>query len=104
MQRPPQTLDHHLRGQAGPLRDLIARAERLARVNRALRGWRSEPWLEGVRLANLRDSVAVLFADTAATSLLLRYRQAELLAFLRQESGLPLTRLDVKVKPFCYPN
>jgi hypothetical protein len=77
----------------------LRRAERIAEVNRALRSWIDEPWLADVRLVNIRGDTAVFFVSTAAVLLPLRYLQEPLIAFLRQRTGLAVSKIETKVKP-----
>ena len=93
------TLIGTLRQQPNPLRDLIERAERLAALDDALRQWTQEPWFQSIRLANIRGDTVVLFASNAAALVPLRYRQQELLNFLRDSLKLSCTRLETKVRP-----
>lgn len=93
------TLIGTLRQQPHPLRDLIERAERLTALDNALRQWTQEPWFQSIRLANIRGDTVVLFASNAAALVPLRYRQQELLSFLRDSLKLSCTRLETKVRP-----
>lgn len=88
-----------LRQQPSPLRDLIEHAERIAALDRALRQWTQEPWFQSIRLANIRGDKAVLFAAHAAALVPLRYRQQDLLRFLRESLKLSCTKLETKVRP-----
>lgn len=99
MQDDAATLIGSLRRQQHPLRDLIERAERLAALDDALRRWTREPWFKSIRLANIRGDTVVLFASNAAALVPLRYRQQELLAFLREALNIPCSRLETKVRP-----
>lgn len=99
MQRDANSLDRCLRSGTGPLQTLMRRAERIAEVNRALRTWIDEPWLDDVRLVNIRGDTAVFFVSTAAVLLPLRYLQEPLITFLRQRAGLTCSKIETKVKP-----
>jgi hypothetical protein len=95
----PVRLLGRLQGSSDSLGNLIQRAERVSELNRLLKQWTREPWLEAIRLVNVRGTVAVVFADNAAALVPLRYRSESLLRFLRDELGLDVNRIDAKVRP-----
>jgi hypothetical protein len=93
----------HLHGRLvnapGELDSLFQVTQRLEALDRALRQWANEPWLDSIRVANLRGDTLVLFADSASALVPLRYRREALLAFLRDRYGLAATRIEAKVRP-----
>jgi hypothetical protein len=91
-----------LRSQPSSLRGLVERAERVAALDRELRQWTQEPWFDSVRLVNVRGDTAILFASSAAVLVPLRYRQQELLSFIRERLRLPCVKLETKVKPLVH--
>lgn len=93
------SLHSWLRDSPGPLRDLIDRAEHLAELNHAMRKWTQEPWLDSVRIVNVRGDTVVMFATSAAALLPLRFQQQAFLAWLRTELKLACTKIEIKVKP-----
>lgn len=79
---------------------LLVRAEQIDTLNRALRGWTSEPWLDGIRVANASiDGALILFADNAAVLTSLRYKRDALLLHLRERHGLSFSRIEAKIRP-----
>lgn len=93
-------LDRWLGHQTSSAGVLLARAQRLAEVNRALQTqWASEPWVQSLRVANIRGNTIVIYAQTATAMVPLRYRREALLAFLNQRFGLRCTDIDAKVRP-----
>lgn len=99
MQPDARPLDRCLESVNGPLSALVQRAERIAEVNRALRSWTTEPWVDAIRLVNIRGDTAVFFASSAAALVPLRYRREALLAFLREHAHLDCSKIEMKVKP-----
>ena len=93
----------HLHGRLvdapGELDNLFQVTQRLEALNQALRQWADEPWLDCIRVANLRGDTLVLFADSASALVPLRYRRDALLAFLRDHYGVTATRIEAKVRP-----
>jgi hypothetical protein len=82
-----------------PLRTLLARADQLAALQRALREILHEPWAQALRVANLRGPLLILHADHAGAATALRHRQAGLIAALNQRLDLQLSGLEIKVRP-----
>lgn len=96
----PQPLHRWLSHQPKTVRELLGRAQRLAEINQALQEhWQCEPWIHTVRVANVRGTTVVVFAQSAASLIPLRYRKDALISFLRQRFGLSCTELDLKVRP-----
>lgn len=83
----------------GEFGNLLEVTQRLEALNSALRQWANEPWLDSIRVANLRGDTLVLFADSASALVPLRYRRDALLAFLRDRFGVTATRIEAKVRP-----
>jgi hypothetical protein len=92
-------LHGRLENEPGELHNLLQVTQRLEALNSALRQWADEPWLDAIRVANLRGDTLVLFADSASALVPLRYRREALLAFLRERYGLTATRIEAKVRP-----
>jgi hypothetical protein len=78
---------------------ILARAQLLADINRALRDWCNEPWIRHVRLANLRGDTVVVYVASAPALIPLRSRASDLLAWLEARFRLGCTRLETKVRP-----
>lgn len=97
MPEPPSV--GQLLDQATGLPAVLARAEELLRVQRALREAVQEGWVRQLRVADLRGGVLVLHTDHAAMATRARQQQALLAAALKKATGLDVTRLDIKVKP-----
>jgi len=93
------TLHHCLSARPGPLRELFHRAERLAEANRALKLLILEPWVDDVRLVNVRGDTAILFVSNASALVPLRFCQPALLRTLREHLKLSCSKIEVKVRP-----
>jgi len=78
---------------------LLRRAQLLADINRTLSQWSPEPWVARIRLANVRDDTAVVYATSAAALVQLRHRSRSLLAWLNDRHHLHCTRIEAKVLP-----
>lgn len=100
-----ERLDAHLHRSAVLQRGLLARAARLADLDRAFRQWLSPlgPWARQVRLANLEGERVALMVTSAAALTPLRYRQAELLAWFSERTGTSCTRLNITVRSSATP-
>ncbi len=96
-----QSLHQRLQHSDG-FRRLMEQATRIAELNRALRQWTQEPWLDSIRLVNVRDDTVVIYASTAAALVPLRYRQQALLAFLQERFNLNCSKIEAKVKPLFH--
>jgi len=79
--------------------NLLARASQLADIQSALRDWAGEPLASSLTIANERDGVLVIYAASAAALTQVRYKQQELIHFLRQRLGLASTKVEVKINP-----
>lgn len=95
-----ERLHAHLNRSSSLRHGLLARAARLADLDRAFREWLLPlgPWARHVRLANLDGERVALVTGSAAATTPLRYRQAEVLAWFREHSGEPCTRLNITVR------
>lgn len=94
-----EPLDQWLRRQPRTVRDLLDHARLLADINRSLLQWCSEPWVDQIRIANLRDGTLVVFSASAAALVPLRYRSADLLAWINSRFQPACTRIEAKVRP-----
>ncbi|TXH04428.1 MAG: DUF721 domain-containing protein [Nevskiaceae bacterium] len=100
MSQDAEPLHRWLQQQPASIRGVMARAQRLAQINRALQQqWAAEPWIQAVRIANIRENVVVIYAQTASALIPLRYRKTALLAFLQQRFELTCNEIDAKVRP-----
>lgn len=100
-----ERLDAHLLRSAVLRRGLLARAARLADLDRAFRQWLSPlgPWARHVRLANLEGERVALLVTSAAALTPLRYRQSELLDWFSTRTGTSCTRLNITVRSSAKP-
>lgn len=82
------------------LHALIARARRLGALDEAMRR-QLGPELGGhCRLANVRDSTAVLHVDSPAWSARIRFLTPQLLAFFHQQRGCEaVQQIKITVRP-----
>lgn len=78
---------------------LLGRTRLLAEMTAALRQWRQEPWMEHLRIANLRGNVIVIFSSSAAALIPLSKQKKSVLDFLNTRYQLQCTELDAKVRP-----
>jgi hypothetical protein len=81
------------------LRHLLDRAQRLSDASLALRAWLDQPWARHLRIANLRGDTIMLYSSNASALIPLRQQQGRILAFLSQQLGVTLSRLEAKVRP-----
>jgi hypothetical protein len=81
------------------LHHVLARAGRLAEIQTAIREWAGEPLASSLTIANERDGILVVYAASAAALTQVRYKQQELIHFLRQRLGLASTKVEVKINP-----
>ncbi len=88
----------HLDHPDSPVHELLQRARRLEETQQVLREWAREPLSRSLRIANERDGVMVVYADSAAAFTQLRYRQQELLQVLREQLGSPSLKLEIKMR------
>lgn len=101
MTKTPDTLrlDQLLADRKGGLGGLLARAERLSRLQSELRAILAEPWAQTLRVADLRGAVLVVHADHAAALTRLRQLQPMLLSALRRSVDPGLAAIEVRVRP-----
>lgn len=85
--------------QPGEFDNLLQRIRRIEALDHALRLWLGDTSPGAIRVANLRGETLVVFADSAASLTSLRFQQEALLAYLRERHGIPLSRIDAKVRP-----
>jgi len=78
-----------------PASRILERARMLADFQSALREWAGAPLAASLRIANERDGTLVVFADSASAATVLRYRQQELVQFLRRRN-IAIKNLEVK--------
>lgn len=81
------------------LHKLMARATQLTEVQALIRDWAGEPLASSLSVANERDGTLVVYAASAAALTQVRYKQQELIQFLRQRLGLTSTKIEVKINP-----
>lgn len=98
MSAEPALLHGRLLQKPGDFESLLDRVRRIEALDRALHQWSSEPWLAAIRVANLRGETLVVFSDSAASLTTLRYQRENLLAYLRERHGLPVSRIEARVK------
>jgi hypothetical protein len=82
-----------------PTRTLLARAQRLADIESAMREWAGKPLALSLSVANERDGTLVIYTTSAAALTQVRYRQQELIQFLHRRLGLELHKLEIKNTP-----
>ena len=93
-------LGQHLGDSAALPSGLLARAARLHALNVAFVHWASRwgSWAQQVQLANIEAGRVAFIADSAAPLTPLRYRQAEVLAWVRAHVAEPCERLSIVVR------
>jgi hypothetical protein len=85
--------------QPQQLHTLLARAGRLADIQRELRAYLKQPWADALRIANVRGATLAIHADHAGAATAFRHRQDEVLKALNQRLGLQLQKIELKVRP-----
>jgi len=76
---------------------LLARAGRIQALSEAVQSM-GAPWSKHIRVANVREGAAVLFADNAGAALRAR-QDAQRIADRLREAGAPCDRLIIKTRP-----
>lgn len=76
---------------------LLARAARLQALSEAVQSM-GAPWSKQLRVANIRDGAAVLFAENAGAAMRAK-QDAQRIADRLREAGAPCQRLIVKTRP-----
>jgi hypothetical protein len=95
----PRAIGECLQAADSPAHPLWARLDRLVQIQSAIAEWAGDPLARSLSVANVRDGLLFLYADSAAALTQVRYRQTELLAFLRSRLGGEALKLEVKVSP-----
>lgn len=98
MNAEPALLHGKLLAQPGDFETLLERVRRIEALDRALHQWSNESWLANIRVANFRGDTLVVFSDSAASLTTLRYQRETLLAWLRERHGLPVNRIEARVR------
>lgn len=83
---------------------MLAHARRLEALDEGLRAFLGAPLQRHCRLANLRDGILVVHADSPAWSTRLRYQERQILAYMRRAAEPTVRRLVVRVKPPAIPS
>ncbi len=95
----PRSITQLLATNPESLQAVLAHTQHLETLNRVLRDCLPAPLNQHCQVANLRNNILILHADSSAWALKLRYNNRTLLQQLRQK-GLPaLNSLEVKVRP-----
>lgn len=98
-QSEPKNIGACLNDAAFPTRGLWAHAGRLTQIQSALHEWAGEPLAHSLSVANERDGLLIVYAESAAALTQVRYRQQELIQFLLQRVNLRAIKLEVKIRP-----
>ncbi|MGH8445927.1 MAG: hypothetical protein ACREVL_11705 [Solimonas sp.] len=77
----------------------FAQVQTLAEINRSLPLWCSEPWIQQIRIANIRDQTVVVYSASASALVPLRHRSSALLVWLNDRYRFSCTKVDAKVRP-----
>ncbi len=88
----------HLDNPESSIRALLERTRTLADIQQILRDWAAEPFAHSLRIANTRDGIVVVYADSAAAFTQLRYRQQDLLQVLQRKLGNAALKLEIKMR------
>jgi hypothetical protein len=84
---------------SGSVGTLLQRARLLEVVNLTLTQWCDDPWIQQIRLVNLRDGTVVVYADNAAALSMLRHRSRSFLSWLNARHALGAIHLHCQVRP-----
>ncbi|HLA74973.1 MAG TPA: DciA family protein [Gammaproteobacteria bacterium] len=96
----PKAVGKLLIEEGGDLRRLLDHAQRLQQATRIVHEGLSPPLNEHCRVANIKDSMLVLHADSPAWAAKLRFQVAAMLAQLNRAPGFgELRSIRVKVCP-----
>lgn len=95
----PQDLRPLLTQQSLTAGELLKRAQQLADINHALREWCDAPWVQQIRVANIRDRTVILYCANASALVPFRQHSRSLLAWLQTRYGLQCTSVETKVRP-----
>ncbi len=84
-----------------PLRRVLDRAGELAALQAAVRLWivQFSPRPPSVEVSLSDDGTLTIYADSAAALTQIRYRQRELLDFLKERGALDSVKLHTKIMP-----
>jgi hypothetical protein len=94
------TMQDWLSRQNPFVQETLRRGQTLAAINQALhQQWADEPWIKQIRVANIRGTTIIVFIQSAAIQVPLRYRKPDLLNLLKQQFRLTCTDMEVKVVP-----
>jgi hypothetical protein len=77
----------------------LATVQSLTEINRSLPLWCNEPWVQQIRIANIREQTVVVFSASASALVPLRHRSSSLLEWLNDRFRLTCTRVETKVRP-----
>jgi len=80
---------------------LLSEAERLTQLQNVLRQWLPASVRGSIRVAAEQQGELVLHADSAAALVAIRYREQELLTYLRQVFDLTATKVVAKIVPIA---
>ncbi|MDB5985396.1 MAG: hypothetical protein JWR16_449 [Nevskia sp.] len=80
-------------------RRLLTEAERLTQLQNSLRQWLPDSVRQSIRVAAEQEGTLILHADSAAALVAIRYRENELLTYLRQAFDLSATQVVTKIVP-----
>lgn len=98
--RAPKSLSGLLKSSPQTLGPLLNHAHRLEQLNKILREQLPPPLNQHCRIANLRDDILLLHADSPAWALKLRYSVPDMLDRLRRQPELQQLRtITVKINP-----
>ena len=89
-----------LAGRNDNLQTLLDRAAIIDGINQRLLRYLQPPLNQHVCLANVREDIAVIMADSSVWLTRARYQGPEILTLLRQEPGLErISKLHFKIQP-----
>jgi hypothetical protein len=98
----PRPARDALGGATGAFAEVLARARRLARLQRRLESIASivpPAGVPGLRVCGLRDGELRLLVPSATAATQLRFRERDLTEALSREAGVPIRSLAVRVRP-----
>jgi hypothetical protein len=101
-QKPPseaRSIGSYLSDPLFSMRDRLNQAERLIQLQNSLCQWLPASLRQAVFIAAEQDGELILHADSAAALVAIRYRETELLTYLRQNFALSATKIVTKIVP-----
>lgn len=93
-------LAEHIAGRGATAARVLGRAARLQQLSESLQAMNAD-WAAALRVGNIRDGAAIVYADNAAAATRARL-EAQRIADRLQAEGVDCRRLVIRVRPKRY--